>query len=211
MVGANLGVKRNVKENTLMRRSGRSASALGLAIGALSTLIGCPQDPLAEARALEQRGESIAAAEAFRLAAKRDSANLAAWDGAVRLYCEELARVGECLSTLDLELDLIGNVARHTAAYASALEQRARARLESGMAAEAEADIERALRVTPDRASLFVVRARARLARGQREEAEKDLSRARQLDPNQAEANEVVKTLREGLEPQDTFGGPAED
>lgn len=171
----------------------------------MSTAIaGCPSDPLAEARGLEARGERVEAAESFRRAAKRDPANLAAWDGAVRLYCEELARVGECLSTLDLELDLIGNVVRHTAAYASALEQRARARLESGMPAEAEADIERALRVTPERASLYVVRARARLARGERAAAEKDLARARQLDPAETEADEVVEILR--AEPEG-FGG----
>lgn len=205
-MGANLRVKRNVKENTTMRRGMAPNVSLGLALASLTALFGCPDDPLGEARRLESQGELAEAAEAFRRAAKRDPANLAAWDGAVRLYCETLARVGECLSTLDLELDLIGNVVRHTAAYATALEQRARARLESGMPAEAEADIERALRVTPERASLFVVRARARLARGERAEAEKDLARARQLDPGLAEANEVVRALHEDAE---SFGGAA--
>ncbi len=152
----------------------------------------------------------VAAAEAYRMAAKRDPANLAAWDGAVRLFCEELARVGECLSTLDLELDLIGNVVRHTAAYASALEQRARARLETGMAAEAQSDVERAMKVTPNRASLYVVRARAHLARGDKEKAEKDLTRARQLDPTQAEANELIEVLNAAPEPEDRFGGNTE-
>ena len=47
---------------------------------------------------------SLTAALAYTMAAKADRANLSAWDGALRIWCKELARIDKCLELLDLEL-----------------------------------------------------------------------------------------------------------
>lgn len=150
-------------------------------------LAGCPDDPLAEPRALEQRGATEAAGEAYLEAAKADPALLAAWDGAIRIFCQERADVGRCLAALDFELDLLGEVDRHADALAEALESRARARLEQGLVEPARSDLERAEKVAPQRASLHAAFARIHLALGERSQARARLRRARSLDPNLAE------------------------
>src|SRR5688572_18422737 len=98
-------------------------------------LSACPSSPLAEAEALEQRGELEAAAQQYLRIAKADPANLAAWDRAIEIQCRRRIDVGACIGILDLELDLIGSLQRHHDALGEVLERRARARLDQGMAA----------------------------------------------------------------------------
>ena len=158
-------------------------------------LCACPERALDGARALEASGDLAGAAAAHVEAARRDPANLAAWDGAVRLWCKELHRIDACLEVLDLELDLLGNLQRHRDVLSEALEARARARLEQGLAKSALMDLERARKAGPSRASVMVATARAYVALGAREAAVQSLEKARQLDPNNAEADQVARMI----------------
>ena len=160
----------------------RIGALAALAVGAAGS-IGCPDDPLAEARRLEAEGAQAAAGAAYLAAAKADPALLAAWDGAIRIFCREQSDVGRCLGVLDYELELLGRVDRHAEALAEALETRARARLETGLVDAARSDLERAEQVAPERASVQAALARVALARGDKSEARARLERARRLDP----------------------------
>lgn len=161
-------------------RSARWAGSLGLA----ASLLGCPSDPLDLPRRLEAEGAWDEAGDAYLAAAKADPAHLAAWEGAVRIFCREQRNVGRCLAVLDYELDLLGRVDAHADALAEALEDRGRARLERGLVEAARSDLERAQAVAPHRASVHAALARVHLARGRLTEAKARLRRARELRPD---------------------------
>lgn len=161
------------------------------------SLAACPQDPLADARASEDRGDHRAAAEAYLEAAKRDPALLAAWDGAVRIWCREHVDVARCLGVLDYELELLGPVPRHADALSESLEARARARMEKGLIDPALDDLLRAERAAPERASVRITRAEAYLMRGQTERARAELETAAKLDPRAPGLGRVQSILRE--------------
>jgi len=171
-------------------RSRNLAAFLALALVALVAL-GCPDDPLGQAKALEDRGETEASAAAYLAAAKADPALIAAWDGAIHGYCRVLSDVGRCLSVLDYELELLGPVPRHADALAEALEARGRARLAKGMVDAAQSDFERAEQVAPERGSVQAALARVALARGDQALAAQRLDDARKLDPGLPELEEL--------------------
>lgn len=168
----------------------------------------CAERTTGEAAALHQAGKVREAAVAYRAAAKADPANLAAWDGAIELFCRELADVGECLSTLDLELDLIGKLDRHRDVLGEVLERRARARLDQGLVEAALSDVERGLRAAPDRPGLHVARARAYLATGDLQRATDAVTIARKVAPADGEVLRLVDELFPDPEGKDApFGG----
>lgn len=169
----------------------------------LAATAGCPSSPLSDARALESGGDKEGAAEAYFTVAKDDAANLAAWDSAVRIWCDELARIDKCLDVLDAELATLGNLQRHQDALSKALELRARTRMKAGLVKSALMDLERAKKAGPGRASVFVAKARGYAMLGVRHLAEQALEQARKLDPNNEEANEVAKMLPA----EEGFGG----
>lgn len=174
--------------------------------GLAMTLAGCPDDSLDRARALEAEGRIDEAGELYQHIAKKDPANLGAWDGAVELWCRRHVNVGACMGVLDLELDLLGNVDRHRDALSEVLEMRARARAESGMAQAALTDLERAEKAGPERPSVFAAKARVLMMLGRTDEAHDALDVAKRLDPNHAEADALYKELPK-KEPG--FGGDA--
>ncbi|MFO0724571.1 MAG: hypothetical protein U1E65_12360 [Myxococcota bacterium] len=181
-------------------------NALLLAAAALSA---CQTRPFESARALESAGKLSEAAIAYRDLAKTDPSNLPAWDKAIELFCRKIGDVGECLGVLDLELDRLGKIDRHSDALAEVLETRARARLEQGLVDAALDDLGRGERVSPGRASLFVVEARALLMKGQQAQATRAIDRARTLDPNNREADALVASLGSAGRADDApFGGP---
>lgn len=171
----------------------------------LCLLYGCPDAPLSAATQAEAAGQTDRAAELYLAQAKRDPANLKAWDGAVRIRCTQQARIGACLSVLDLELKLLGAVDRHAQALSATLEQRAQQRLEAGLLDPALSDLDRAQRISPQRAAPWVLRARVYMARGQRAEALKAILQARSLDPNNPDATALMAQLPS----EAPFGGPS--
>jgi tetratricopeptide (TPR) repeat protein len=164
-------------------------------IGGLATFLGCPDDTLDRARELEREGRIQEAGDLYVYLAKKDPANLGAWDGAVALWCKKHVNVGECMGVLDLELDLLGNLQRHHDALSEVLELRARARIEAGMAKAALADLDRARKAAPERASVFCARARALIMLGHGEEARDALDQAKKLEPKNAEADQLYREL----------------
>ncbi len=166
-------------------------------------LAACPERPLDQAHRLAGEGRWEAAGEAYLAVAKADPASLGAWDGAVEAWCQRLANVGQCLSVLDLELDLLGNLNRHADALAEALERRARARLEQGLAQPALDDLARAEMAAPERASVLVAKARALIALGKSQAAKEALHQAKKLDPRNAEADQLWPELPD----EEHFGG----
>lgn len=180
----------------------RARHPLGLSLS-LAALFACPGAPIDEARRLETAGERAAAAERYQAVARADPANLAAWDAAVRLWCRELARIDRCVGLLELELELLGDLARHREALGEALEARGRRRLEAGLVDAAIGDLERAEKAAPRRASVHAAFARVAITRGDREAALQALDRARRLDPKLDE----LETLTEALPTEEGFGG----
>lgn len=172
-----------------MRRTGLAARAVLLGLSA------CPEAPLKEAQKALDEGRLEAAGEAFLREARRDPAHLAAWDGAVDVWCVRRAHVARCLEVLDLELDLLGSIARHHDALSVSLEARARARMLSGLPQAALADLERARSAAPERGSVAVAQARALAMLGRREEALEALDQARSLSPQDPEIDEVLGLL----------------
>lgn len=168
-------------------------------------LLGCPTDPLAEAKALEAAGELKAAARAYVRVAKADPANLAAWDRAIDIQCRRRIDVGACMGILDLELDRLGSLKRHHDALSEVLERRARARLEQGLAKAALEDLVRAKKAAPGRASVLVVEAKALATLGRADEAHRTLLKARSLDPSNEEASALFAELPKPSE--ERFGG----
>jgi tetratricopeptide (TPR) repeat protein len=166
-------------------------------------LLGCPDKPLEKARALEKNGKIAEAAEVYLATAKADKANLAAWDGAVRIWCQELAKIDRCLDILDLELNTLGKLTRHQNHLSEALEKRARIRLTQGLTKSALMDLKRAQKAGPLRASVYVGQAKAYSAIGVRHLAVQALARARQLDPHNKEADEIARQLPD----EEGFGG----
>jgi tetratricopeptide (TPR) repeat protein len=179
------------------------ARARGFALSLVLFNFGCPDKPLETARKLEQSGDKLAAAKAYTIALKADRANLSAWDGALRIWCEELARIDKCLEILDLELATLGNLRRHQDHLSVALEKRARTRIKQGLVKSALMDLKRAQKAGPTRASVLVVQAIAYNALGIRHLAVQALQRARKLDPQNKEANEIAKRLPD----EEAFGG----
>ena len=86
----------------------------------LAWSVGCADKPMDAAERLHASGDARSAARLYKGIAKKDPANLAAWDLAVDISCRELAEVGECLGVLDLELELLGKIDRHHAVLAEA-------------------------------------------------------------------------------------------
>ena len=166
-------------------------------------VLGCPDKPLDEARRLEESGELGKAAAAYLAAAKADRANLSAWDGAVKIWCKDLARIDKCLEVLDLELRTLGKLTRHHDFLSVALEQRAKQRMQQGLVKSALMDLKRAAKAGPLRASVYVEQARAYSALGIRHLAEQALKKARKLDPKNKDADEVAKQLPN----EEGFGG----
>lgn len=148
----------------------------------------CTARPLDEARRLEAKGELRAAALAARAAAGHDAANMPAWDLATDLFCRRLGDVGECLATLEVELDKLGRLDRHALLLADALAGRARARLAIGLVEVAGQDLERAERFTVDHPPLLVARALWHRARGDERAARAALEQVLKLEPGHAEA-----------------------
>ena len=181
----------------------------------LFAVLACSDGPLDQAQRLSEAGRHREAGESYLAAARAYPGLLAAWDGAVDAFCNKEVRIGRCLEVLDLELSMLGPVPRHRDALSAALERRARLRLERGMVEAAFADLGRAARAGPERASVFSARARAHLARGERTAAEHALRRALLLDPGLEEAEDLVgeftntSTTSTG-DPESRFGGPAE-
>jgi tetratricopeptide (TPR) repeat protein len=171
-------------------------------------LVGCPDRPLEVAKSLAAQGQHAEAGARFLEVAKADPADLAAWDGAVEAFCHRLHDVGRCMETLDLELELLGNLQRHRDALSEALERRARDRIAQGMVDAGLADLDRAEKAAPERAAVQVVRARALIMRGERAAALAALERARKLDPEDPEVDEVLR-LVPSL-PADDPGAPTE-
>jgi tetratricopeptide (TPR) repeat protein len=163
-----------------------------LTAAALTGLAACPARPLASAREARAEGRLEAAGDAYLAAARRDPALLGAWDGAVDVWCRERVHIARCLGVLDLELELLGTVARHRDALSVALESRARARIEAGLAEAALADLERAAKAAPERGRVHVAKARALIMLGRREAALEALATARRLEPGLPEADEVA-------------------
>lgn len=204
-------------DTNLARRGGSStAAAKILLLGwSLPLLTACPARALDEARALEAEGHLQEAGERYVAIAREDPANLAAWNRAVDLWCRKSTNVGECMSVLDLELHVLGNVDRHKEALAEVLEARARARLQQGLVDAALDDLSRAERAMPKRASVYTARARALAARRDRDEAIAALHRARELDPQNPEIAEILAQLDAAAQPppsspDEGFGGAAD-
>ena len=182
-----------------MSRQARAVLILAISLTA------CPDRRLQDARTLAEAGKSREAAEAFVALAKSDPANLAAWDGAIQIWCQDEIHVGQCMSVLDLELKLLGTLQRHRDALAEVLERRARARLAQGMMNAAIDDLERSVKAGPERATVHAARARVFMMQGDRARMLEALKRARTLDPNLAE----VETLY-GLVPTEPGQADAE-
>lgn len=180
--------------------------ALAALVLTLPALAGCPDRPLDRGAELEAKGQLTEAGELYVELVKLDPANLPAWDRAVELWCKKKVDVGQCMNVLDLELDKLGNLARHHDALAEVLELRARARIEQGIVDAALSDLDRAERASPKRATLYTARARALIHVGRRADAVTALKRARDLEPTNAEIEELLKLLPEDA-PDDGFGG----
>ncbi len=192
-----------------MRHSRAMRRRIGLFLLVQTTLSGCPDDTLDRARALQKEGRIQEAGDLYTYLAKKDPANLAAWDGAVQLWCREHVDVGACMSVLDLELDLLVNVERHRDALSEVLELRARARAESGMAQAALTDLERAEKAGPNRPSVHTAKARVLMMLGRTDAAHDALDTAKRLDPNHAEADALYQELpKKPEEAPAPFGGP---
>lgn len=185
-----------------MRRQDAPLLLSALAI----TLAACPANDLEKARALEREGKIAEAGELYVDLAKKDPANLAAWDGAVDLYCKKHVHVGQCMSVLDLELDRLGTLERHHDALSEVLELRARARIEQGIIDAAMSDLERAEKAGPRRSTVQSAKARALVAVGKMDDARAALKKARELDPKNEELLEIEKMLP-GDGPAEDFGG----
>lgn len=178
-------------------------------------LAGCPDRRMDRARALAAEGRLEEAGELYFDLAKDDPANLAAWDGALDIWCREKLNVGQCMEILDLELQILGTLQRHKDVLSEVLELRARARIESGLLEAALADLARAENASPARASVFTAKGKALAGLGRSQEALEALTTAKRLDPESAEADELLKALPgadtpEVLEippPEDSFGG----
>lgn len=175
---------------------------------ALTLAVGCPDRRLDEARRLVEEGQTQAAAEAFVALAKADPADLGAWDGAIQIWCRDEVHVGKCMSVLDLELKLLGSLQRHRDALSEVLERRARARLDQGLVDAALADLERASKAGPQRASVHTARARAHMMRGAREDMLRALKQAKTLDPHLEEIDELYRLVPSKVL-DDGFGGSA--
>jgi tetratricopeptide (TPR) repeat protein len=178
---------------------------LSLLPALLALLFGCPENDFDRAKKLEEEGHYREAGELYVDIAKRDPANLAAWDRAVEVWCRKAINVGECMGVLDLELDRLGNLDRHSEALSEVLELRARARIEQGLVDAALDDLQRAEKASPKRASVFVARARAYVQAGKRAPALEALERAQMLDPNDKEIDELAALLPD--EEDEGFGG----
>lgn len=178
-----------------------------LIIGTIA-LAACPDDSLDRARSLEAEGRIQEAGELYVFLAKKDPANLAAWDGAVSLWCTKHVNVGECMNVLDLELDLLGNLERHQDALSEVLELRARARTESGMAKAALSDLARAIPAGPNRPSVYVAQARALMMLGRTDEAHDALDHAKRLDPKHEEADQLYLELPKKVDPAPSDEAP---
>jgi len=175
----------------------------GFALGIMFLVSACPDKPLQKARELEAAEKKEEAAEAYATAAKADRANLSAWDGALRIWCKELARIDKCLELLDLELATLGNLSRHQDYLSEALEIRARKRIGQGLVKSALMDLKRAQKAGPARASVHVAQAIAYSAIGVRHLAIQALERARKLDPQNPEILKVARRLPD----EEGFGG----
>lgn len=175
-------------------------------------ILGCPDRPLQRAFEDLQAGRFEEAGDAFFREARHDPAHLAAWDGAVEVWCRRAVHVARCLEVLDAELELLGSVERHRDALSHSLETRARARLQSGLVDAALSDLERAAKAAPERSSVPVAEARGLVMLGRREAAIEALERARRLDPRNPEIEEVLRLLPGAgrptpAPPQEGFGG----
>jgi tetratricopeptide (TPR) repeat protein len=155
----------------------------------------CPSRDLDRARELEAEGHLREAGEAYVDIAKKDPANLAAWDAAIELWCKKSTNVGECMSVLDLELDRLGNLDRHKSALSEVLELRARARLEQGLTEAALADLDRAERAMPNRSTVFTARARALLKQSDKDAVVEALKRAKELDAANPEIEDILREM----------------
>ncbi|MEM7679354.1 MAG: hypothetical protein AAF449_25555 [Myxococcota bacterium] len=182
----------------------RTILALSLAMA------GCPDTRLAEARRLAGAGHTDKAGAAFVALAKADPANLGAWDGAVQLWCNDQVNVGECMSVLDLELQLLGDLQRHRDVLSEVLERRARERLTQGMVDAALSDLDRAAKAAPERATVYTARARAFMMLGRTEAIRRALKKAKKLEPRLSEIDELYRQIP-GVNTatiSDQFGGP---
>lgn len=169
-------------------------------------LTACPSRGIDGARALEQAGKLAEAAAAYKEVATKETQNLAAWDRAVDLTCDKLGHIDECAQLLDLELSLLGSLTRHRDALSSALEKRARARIDQGLADAAIGDLDRAIKASPWRATVYAARAKAHAMLGRRASAEADIKKAKELDPALAEGDELAFDLP-APDPEPGFGG----
>ncbi len=166
-------------------------------------LCACPSHSINKAKELEQLGQLKEAADRYWAIVKDDPANLGAWDGAVRIWCRLDINVGRCMETLELELDILGNLQRHQDALSEVLELRARARMDQGMANAALSDLVRSEKAAPERASVLIAKARALVMLGRRKDAALYGRRATELEPKNVELDEVTRMLPQ----EEGFGG----
>ncbi|MBI2376633.1 MAG: hypothetical protein HYV07_21735 [Deltaproteobacteria bacterium] len=169
-------------------------------------LCACPDRGIDAAKDLEQAGKLDEAAEAYRELAKNEPNNLAAWDRAVDLTCVKLVKIDACAQLLDVELELLGSIARHRDALSTSLESRARARMEQGLPDAALLDLDRAQKASPWRASVHAARAKVHAMLGHRASAEADIKKAKEIDPTLAEGDALAFELPDP-DPEPGFGG----
>lgn len=167
-------------------------------------LVGCPDANMDKAKDLASQGQHEVAGDLFFALAKRDPANLGAWDGAIEAFCRKEVRIGRCLDVLDYELEVLGNLERHKDALGEALEARALARLEQGLVDAALADLDRAERAAPGRVATLVVRAKCLVKKGDVKAATEALYRAKKIDPQDPTLAEAFEAIPKG---EDSFGG----
>jgi tetratricopeptide (TPR) repeat protein len=177
----------------------------------IAAVVGCSQKDIDRAQALAAKGQLREAGELYVEIARSDGANLAAWDGAIDVWCRKSTNVGECMNVLDLELKVLGNLERHKDALSEVLELRARARLEQGLIAPALDDLDRAEKAMPTRSSVLTARARALLRQQEWSPATEALRRAKELDPSNPEIEELLAAIAKARpsKPHDDegFGG----
>lgn len=167
----------------------------------------CARGDLDAARRLEAEGRLRAAGAAFQRLAESDPANLAAWDGAVRIWCRRLAAVGRCAAVLGEERARIGRVERHEAALFDALVGRAHARIDAGLIAAAADDIARAEKMRMASPRLVAAKARLALRTNAPDQARNHLQAGLNRWPDAPELQAVAQTLETRRDQQ--FGGEA--
>lgn len=162
-----------------------------------AALIACPDRGLDRAEQALAAGRFDEAGEAYLNLARRDPAMLAAWDGAIQVWCVKQVRIGRCLEVLDLEIQKLGVVARHQKVLTRALASRAEARLRQGLFEAAASDLDRAENAGPPDAWVLRLRAEIWMAKGDPVKARAALKDAAELEPDHPDLRRLLDALPE--------------